>query len=287
MRKQIYRQISNFLANKKLVRGFTISELLVAIGLLAVVLAASTTIFHYSIEAQRTAMATTEIMHSLRAITDQLNADFAGLRKDDAPMIMGFHGSLADSNRADSIVFFAAGDFQDANGVVRGNIARIYYGQAGMPPDTNVVDPNKILVRKQVILAPAESSSTNEYEPNSLSQLVNKYLAGDPNIPNSYIAKHKWIVRPKIDPTNAGSISMYLAKDVNDFAIMYCYKTDITGGSINWRRPVNEKGYFGLIPRYSYFKQYPDLVKFTFTIYDSKGILKQGRKFEHIVYIGN
>ena len=32
---------------------------------------------------------------------------------------------------------------------------------------------------------------------------------------------------------------------------------------------------------------WPKALKFTFTIHDSKGIFKEGRTFEHIVYIGN
>ncbi len=266
-------------------KGFTITELLVAMGLLAAVLAASTMIFHYAIEAQRTAMATADIMRTLRTITDQLNADFAGLRSSDAPMIIKFHGDPNDSNETDSIVFFANGDFQDSNGVVRGDVARIYYGQSKSPdPNNPNLGKQKILARKPVILEPNQTVSTNEYEPNSLSQLVNRYLAVDPNT-NGNIAK--WIARPDVNSTNAGSIPMYLAKGVDDFSIRYCYRNDTTGGLINWHRPVNEKRYFGLLPRYSYFKKYPDSIKFTFTLYDSKGILKTGRRFEHIVYTRN
>ena len=61
---------------EKMKKGFTISELLVAVGLLAAVLAVSGIIFNYSIEAQRTASATAKIMRTLRAITDQLNINF-------------------------------------------------------------------------------------------------------------------------------------------------------------------------------------------------------------------
>jgi prepilin-type N-terminal cleavage/methylation domain-containing protein len=272
-------------------KGFTITELLVAVGLLAAVLAASTMIFHYAIEAQRTAMATAEIMRTMRAITDQLNMDFAGLRTSDAPMIIKFHDSSNDAN--DSIVFFANGDFQDANGLVRGNVARIYYGQAGIRPDTNSVDPNKILVRKQVILEPSLPSPApdpNVYEPYSIMQLVNKYLATDPNGSSSYVVQGTWIVRPRINPTNAGSIAMYLAKGVDNFSIMYCSKTDISGGIITWHRLSSGQqqffGFAGPPAFYPYFKLYPDAIKFTFTLYDSKKILKTGRTFEHIVYIG-
>jgi hypothetical protein len=270
-------------------KAFTITELLVAVGLLAAVLAASTMVFNYAIEAQRTAMATAEIMRTMRAITDQLNMDFAGLRISDAPMIMEFHGNLNDANKADAIVFFAAGDFQDSNGTMRGNVARIYYGQAGMRTP-NVIDPNMILLRKQVILEPNQTISTNEYEPNSLSQLINRYLASDPNTTAGNIA-NGWIARPvNVNSTNAGSISMYLAKGVNNFSIMYCPGINKINpnGTINWQIPSNgQKRYFGLLLRYSYyFKEYPDMIKFTFTLYDSKKILKTGRTFEHIVYIG-
>jgi hypothetical protein len=71
---------------------------------------------------------------------------------------------------------------------------------------------------------------------------------------------------------------------------MYCYKNDTTAGAINWQRFSSEQkrffGFYGYLNR-AYFKQYPDSIKFTFTLYDSKGILKTGRRFEHIVYIGN
>ena len=32
---------------------------------------------------------------------------------------------------------------------------------------------------------------------------------------------------------------------------------------------------------------FPEAIKFTFTLYDSKGIIKNGKKFTHIVYIGD
>ncbi|MDD5011036.1 MAG: hypothetical protein PHQ00_02820, partial [Phycisphaerae bacterium] len=264
--------------------GFTITELLVAIGLLAAVLAASTSIFHYSIEAQRTAMATAEIMRTLRAVTDQLNYDFAGiLDANQAPIIMEFSGGSDDANKADSIVFFAVGDFQTMDGTIRGNTARIYYGQSSKP-DPNSMDTKiraeKILARKQVILAPAETGSTNEneYEPNSLSELMNIYIS------DVDAAADKWLERPDISEPNEDNIPMYFAKGVDNFAVEFCGKTDVNSvsGAIDWRPPDNQRRHFGLGR-----EPYPDLIKFTFTLYDSKGILKTGRRFEHIVYIGN
>ena len=131
-------------------RAFTLIELVVAMTLLAMVLSFSGMIFKVSIDCYRTSGANTEIMQKLRAITDQLNTDFRGLRKD-APLLIWFEKD--DPNRYDRIMFFADGDFQstqvyDGNPPavllspaptgqpVVGNVARIYYGQA------NVVDPS-------------------------------------------------------------------------------------------------------------------------------------------------
>lgn len=270
-------------------KGFTITELIVAIGLLAAVLAASSMIFHYSVDAQRVAAATAEIMRTCRAITDQLNADFAGLRKIDAPMIMKFEGDLNDSNKADSVVFFTVGGFQTANlysgDTVRGNVARVYYGQA--EPNhlsTGEMDRrNKILVRRQVIVAPSESNDSNEYDPNSLSLQMLSYRQDHNGVSDG------WLQRPgEIDPNDSNDIAMFLARGVDDFSIAFCDRSIGAGGDITWQMPPDGmKEYFGFDGLDNDFAPYPDLIKFTFTLYDSKRILKGGRRFEHVVYIGN
>jgi len=129
-------------------KAFTIAELVVAVGLMAVVLAGTGYIFKVAVDAQRAAGATSEIMRNLRGITDQLNNDFAGLQAD-APMAIWFQQDAgSEPNRYDQIMFFAAGDFSSyrsdygiasptGNDVLKGNAARIWYGQA----DTN--DPKE------------------------------------------------------------------------------------------------------------------------------------------------
>jgi hypothetical protein len=253
--------------------------LLVAVGLLAAVLAASGIVFHYSMDAQRTAGATAEIMRTLRAITDQLNADFAGIQKN-APMIMKFEG--ANNLRLDSVVFFAVGDFQTTNlypnDSVRGNVARIYYGEANAP-DPNSENPlirrNKILARKQVILAPSRTDNSNEFEPNSLIQEVEEYL----NSPD--VVGDRWLRRPDVNSNDVDDIPMYFAKGVDDFSIMVDADVNSTSQSIDWWPKASD------MPANMGSGPYPDLIKFTFTLYDSKGIIKNGRRFEHTVYIGN
>jgi hypothetical protein len=118
--------------------GFTIVELLVAMSLLVVLLGLSGMVFNTTIAAHRAGGASIDVSRNLRAITEQLNADFRGLRKN-APLFIKFYKTV--DARYDMIHFFADGDFQttkqydsDGDGVVDktiyGNIARICYGHA-------------------------------------------------------------------------------------------------------------------------------------------------------------
>jgi len=96
-------------------KAFTIIELLVAIGILAVVLSFANVIFKVSIGAYRTAIANAEIMQKLRAITNQLNTDFKGLRKDGEIFVVWVAAQKTNTNpndpqsyeRFDRIIFFA------------------------------------------------------------------------------------------------------------------------------------------------------------------------------------
>jgi len=159
-------------------KAFTLVELVVAVALLAMVISFSSVIFKVSIDSHRTAVANVEIMQKLRAITEQLNADFKGLQKD-APLLIWFDQNDANDPdpRFDQIMFFTVGDFQSSQlyysqqptneydkdyKYVRGNAARVYYGLAeSRDPDDNVMktpydrdlDPEaRVLARRQHIL---------------------------------------------------------------------------------------------------------------------------------------
>lgn len=148
--------------NKK---GFTIIELVVAIGVLALMASFSGVIFKMSIESHRVAGAHAEIMQKLRAITDQLNADFKGLRKD-GEIFAAWAAAPGDPNvndperpvRFDRIMFFANGDFQtyhQRDGDIRGNVARISYMLAmrsGPIPAPQQKREKRILARTQHII---------------------------------------------------------------------------------------------------------------------------------------
>jgi len=178
-------RVNPWFDNPRSCGGFTLIELTVSVGLLVVVLLIASLIFRVSIESHRIATANAEIMQKLRAITQQLNADFAGLRKNGEIAVAWVARKVnttypagdprADLDiddpdgyvRMDRIMFFTEGDFQayssygvPSNGSnppvpVRGNLARVSYQLA---QDASGTDPNdqirskRMLARTQHIL---------------------------------------------------------------------------------------------------------------------------------------
>jgi prepilin-type N-terminal cleavage/methylation domain-containing protein len=228
-------------------RGFTLVELVVAIGIMAMVVLFAGTVFKASIGSYRIATAQAEIMQKFRAITDQLNSDFRGLRKD-APMFIWFQkgpNGAGDPNRFDQIMFFADGDFQSTqtydvnikpgpyNGYiipqpsgnpVMSNLARVYYGQAQsidpranilkFPYDLNSVD--RILSRRQHLSIANQDPPNPQYWQFPLN--TSGTLTIDPNL-------NDWFEH------DTNSLSQLQAAALNptnvDNIITGCFGTDI------------------------------------------------------------
>lgn len=339
-------------------RGFTLIELVVAIGVMAMVIAFAGVVFKASIASYRIATAQAEIMQKFRAITDQLNNDFRGLRKD-APMFIWFQLDPNDLNkRLDQIMFFADGDFQSigqlANKTIVGNLARIYYGQSQNTYGLNA--QRRILARRQQISTadtalnswldpnnfPATFTSQSngyysndyyEYDNISLSQwqaLTNDLTNGPTNV-----YKIMNISRPIVDITDANTLHLLMAEKVGSFSVQwsYDYVDAVTGwpyvfwwpsidpasngnfansdfgsgmgsnflgfyfNTVAPSLPANWSSYIGANGVYypggsagNLVKDkpvFPQALKFTFTLYDSQGVFKNGQTFTHIVYLGD
>ena len=292
-------------------RAFTLIELVVAVALLAMVFAFAGMIFKVCINSYRTAVANAEIIQKLRAITDQMNADFKGTIWNTPGRIrFGYPDkSYVDNKlvytasdatrdvRSDSIIFFANGDFQStkqyqytkstgetALKTVSGNVACIFYVLANVTtysPEEKPDPKKKILMRRQTILT-SDSSLTqnfnlidgNEYcNTQSLAELI-----ADPAFDANALMDKK-----DLNLNDANDLVNYMAKGVDDFTIQYVgteFPPDLTKKFSDWRPDNNDvtAGWPTAL--------YPIAVKFTFTLYDSKGVIKDGRTFTHIVYIG-
>ena len=347
-------------------KAFTLIELVVAVALLAMIVAFSGVVFRVSIDSYRTATANAEIMQKLRAITGQLDTDFKAIRPD-APLLIWFEQD--DPNRYDQVMFFATGDFAstqlydyddivgfeipaDTGEPVRGNVARIFYGQAYSldPTDNTMKYPDelkaedRILARRQHILTADEElvewpnvnmsdfsdGSTFEdkdkynecYEHDSLSLAQWKTIDGDAYrdkiIPTCFAS------RPLIDMDDPNTFHKLMCEGVGSFTIQWAYwDDDFDDKTFRWypsddpAGDNSEPSHFDLIGKDMfgvYFNIpgtatitdwepvgnieydtgdkfpsdfYPAALKFTFRLYDSKGVIKEGREFTHIVYLRN
>lgn len=169
--------------NKKLQSGFTILELLLAMGLLGFIIIASGIVFKKAVASYRISRATSEITQKLEAITEQIEQDFSGLRKDGEIVIIWSAANPSDEDgdgdvdtyeRLDRIMFFTSGGFftsyhdqpydqrlasprVQAEGTVSisGNLARVTYMLARNSSNVeaeNQEPAKRILARTQHIL---------------------------------------------------------------------------------------------------------------------------------------
>ncbi|NQT01760.1 MAG: type II secretion system protein [Planctomycetes bacterium] len=356
-------EINNFNgAGKRFLTGFTLIELLVAIGILAIVMSFVSVIFKVSIGAHRTAIANAEIMQKLRAITNQLNTDFKGLRKDGEIFVVWVAKPLTTTDykdndldgyeRFDRIMFFADGDFQSykVNPAVRGNVARICYMIARNGNSrAEVQDRTERVLARSLHILTADSSLADFPDPNSLSDTQwydwnNRYeydkisleawkkipwddkiniLSATTDIQVEDSSVNMAVRGVEVDPTDANSIHMLLCEGVGEFKIQGWYdalqqwipEVDPDGdGDLadthfflndpneapgvlypapNGRVRIydNDDNDFGY-PRdqidEAHFNAIPGLgraLKFTFTLYDSRGIIENGMTFTHVVYL--
>jgi hypothetical protein len=158
-------------------------EMVVALGILAIVMSFAGVIFRVSNDSHRLALANAEIMQKLRAITEQLDADFRGLRKDGEVVVFWravrrdpTNPSNAEEafDRFDRIMFFADGDFQTYGTYgnpakpIRGSMAWICYTLAN-GPSSSAADPNRpqlqkpekrVLARVEHILVPPSAAAS-------------------------------------------------------------------------------------------------------------------------------
>jgi len=274
-------------------KAFTLIELIVAMAVLAIVLSFAGLIFRVSIDSHRMALANAEIMQKLRVITEQLDTDFKGVILDYGGVVKArvFTYTIDDEDgevemeiNTDSVVVFAQGDFQstgqyDIDGeivTISGNVAALYYGPPDLDSYARLPEPReRILLRRQTILAsevsPEHSDPNGEYYATSLHQ----WYAG-----SGSADWDGWVEMPVIEPGDIkANQPMYLAKGVDNFTVYYLERDDPIGtDALAWQRRLDNDRENIRPPR---------ALKFEFTLHDSRGIIKNGRTFTHIVYLGS
>ncbi len=275
-------------------RGFTLVELVVAIGVMAMVVLFAGTVFKASIASYRIATAQAEIMQKFRAITDQLNNDFQGLRKDGYLILYSTYAGTAPNNfRSDRLYFFSTGDFQSwYNSTVRSNIARIYLGHdwTSLAPAQNVPVNHWRLAQDINLLTPGMSGGDYNDVNFAWCQVHPTEITNNANA--------MFLNPPYINTADSNTLGRLLCENAGQFKIEWAdgASTVDANGAIAWFGFDNNKGIsIEYIVVGSYYEAiwqpstsadlWPKALKFTFALYDSHG--GNGQIFTHIVYIGD
>lgn len=301
--------------------GFTLIELVVAIGLLSIVLVFSGAIFKASIGSYRTAMAQAEIMRKLRVITEQLDSDFQGLQKDGFLILRSQvisrreypADALPGNFRADRLYYFCTGDFQSwFNSGLRSNIARVYFGHEGLSLVDATITVNRWrLARDAQLICPGEPIPA----PPAVVDYNNISFAEYKANPTMVVTEADTMLAspPNVVAGNPNTIGRLLCENAGQMAIGWTDGTKDPNNAIAWfgfnmprsvggtgipadaryADPIDPIESFSPVLYSAMWKPstlqnlWPQVLKFTFTLYDSRGVFKNGQTFTHIVYLGD
>lgn len=289
-------------------KGFTLVELMISVGLLVMVVAMAGVIFRVSIDTYKKAAANAEIMAKLRGITSQLEADFKGI--DTSTLGVYWRTNSASEVRSDCFSFLANGDFQTtleyplepAIGVkpqtIHGNVAIITYIMAGDPNAFFGEKNNKVLVRRQTVLVGdwvntvSLTESDLEEDANDLGEYVlmspSEWKTSWDYIHDGTNWMEEWSESPSIDVEDANDMVMYMAEGVDDFTLEYVGSDgspyENSHEFYEWRPSTAE---LKNDPADTWDKRpwMPVAIKVSFTLYDSKGILPNGKRFSQVFYL--
>ena len=148
--------------------------------------------------------------------------------------------------------------------------------------------PNMLSVVTDVIYANRSLSSQIKgmiVEPSVPSSIHNLLCegVGEFKIQGWNDALQQWL--PEVDPDGDGFLEdthFYVPDSNNVPAVLYPYPYGNEFiNNIDYPRDQIDEEHFDMIPGLG------RALKFTFTLFDSKGIIKEGRTFTHIVYLGN
>jgi hypothetical protein len=182
----------------------------------------------------------------------------------------------------DRIYYFSTGDFQSwFEPGVKSNIARVFMGHDRDSLNNSTIPLSQCKLTRDVCLLTPDSYAQID-DSNNISFAQYKanpaVLEGDPNDADNGILNISVPTEMSIDPDN---VRRLMCENVGEFRIEWTYGFDLTGALI-WQPQGTGSAWITCGPDSS---NWPKAIKFTFTLYDSKGILDGGRRFTHIVYL--
>lgn len=175
---------------------------------------------------------------------------------------------------------------------------RYEYDKMSLDEWKNIPWANKADMLSVICDVKIQNSNVNEQirgaavdpaDPNSIHMLLCEGV-GEFKIQSWYDQQQRWV--PEVDPDGDGTlldtdfIPAQNGTELDPIAVpgvLYPYPHNgrVQINNIDYPRNEIDEAHFGAIPGLG------RALKFTFTLFDSKGIIKEGRTFTHIVYLGN
>lgn len=294
-------------------KAFTLIELVVAVAILALIASFAGVVFSVSVGSYRTTAAHMEIMQNLRAITDQLNSDFRSLQTNGylvlrSEVLSGREFNdpqLAETGfRADRIYYFCTGDFQSwFPGNVRSNIARVYFGHDRF---TLTAEPADIIQSWCSLVRDVELLTAQTTPP---ADCNNRSFAQRKADRGFTLDDATGLLSQSVSVSLSApeSLRSLLCQNVGQMRIEWTDGRVRPDGTFEWwgldnpirladpqfennidEQDPSELGRLEYRAVWTPLNQeyWPEALRFTFTLYDSRGIIEDGRTFTHIVYLG-
>jgi len=141
----------------------------------------------------------------------------------------------------------------------------------GTVPSGQVLSRGQMILTSDYSLPPSDANALGEYCNMSFYEFIAVAKAN----------KTAWAggSLPKLNPALEPDLVRYMAKGVRNFEVHFA---DWVGGKFTWQQ---RDGVF-VDSEHAANRRGTKAIKFTFTLHDSMKIIKNGRRFTHIVYIG-
>lgn len=266
--------------------AFTLVEMLVAVGMGAMLVVGAAGVFSLATQAVGSSQANTEINNQLRVLWSWLDRDFARIRLD-GPLVLNPQDADLDGDSStpdeavDQVCFLISGDIPSMRSSNSASLAAVLYGPDVSVDTSSLAEPYKwVFTRRGTLIVgdPNISVGVTDIQQSSFAQIVSVFYAA---MPTNSTPPSSWDVWTKPDfYYDAGSgtylfsdpdeLPAYLLGNVVSFRIVRYYMAGASAPVlVNTTTAVADLVFYPTEPK-------PAWIEFEIVLRDSAGRLKNG-----------
>ncbi len=206
--------------------GFTLAEMLVAVGMGVMLVVAAAGVFSLATQAVGSSQANTQINSKLRVLYSWLDRDFARIRLDGPLVLYPQEKNFGGGNtRIDQACFLISGDIPSMRTSNSASLAIILYGPDSITNNASLNDPYEWVFTRRGTLIVGDSTGGADIKQSSFAGLIANDVAGQAawnagwTKPDFYYdsASGRYLF------TDATQLPTYLVGNVTSFKIIQYY----------------------------------------------------------------